>query len=156
MSEITYHQRDGKFIVTGIEEAVLKKARELIQIEPNTPKGMRDGLCYYEYQGHFLCSDTKQGHGFWYIQTIDGSKLPPELEGNFTSQTLAQQVIVKHGDPKAKENGSLIIERKRAKREQEKLAGTRDPLPREIEEHKIIEKTFLESELKASKPEVEE
>lgn len=151
MSDITYHQRDGKFIVTGIEEAVLKKARELIQIEPNTPRGMREGLCYYEYHGHFLCCDIHNGNGFWYIQTVDRSKLPSELEGHFTSQTLAQQVIDRYGDPKAKENGSLIIERKRVKREQEKANGTRDPLPRAMEEHKILERTFLEFELKAFK-----
>lgn len=153
VKSLQYHSQDDVWIVSGIEEAVLKKARELIQIDPDMPKGAHDGLLYYQYEGHFVMCDRASGKQFWSIQALDGSKLPSELEGSFTSRTLVHKAIDQFGDPRVKENGALILERKRQKREQEKLAGMRDRLPAEIEERKIIEKAFLESELKNAKRE---
>lgn len=153
---VNYKASDDMWVITGLEEAVLKKARELIQIDPDMPKGARDGLLYYEYQGHFLTCDTHSGQQFWEVQAIDGSKLPKELEGSFTHRTLAHKAIDQYGDPQAKENGRLAIERKRKKREQEKLNGTRVTLPKEEEEHSILEKTFLEAERRNEKREASE
>ncbi|HVJ76949.1 MAG TPA: hypothetical protein VM620_03895 [Hyphomicrobium sp.] len=156
VKSIQYHNQDDVWIVSGIEEAVLKKARQLVQLDPDMPKGCRDGMIYYQYDGHFCICDTASGKMFWSVQTMDGSKLPPELEGQFTSRTLMHKAIDCYGSEQAKQNGAAILERKRIKREQEKLNGTRAALPPEIEEHKIIEKAFLECELANAKREQQE
>jgi len=153
VNKLNYHNKDDMWIVSGFDEAVLKKARELIQLDPDMPKGLKEGLLYYQYDGHFVLCDTASGHQFWTIQTIDGSKLPSELEGNFTSRTLVHRAIDRFGSSEAKLNGALIEERKRLKREQEKANGTRDKLPKQMEDQKIIERMFLESELKNAKRE---
>jgi hypothetical protein len=156
VKSLQYHNQDDVWIVSGIEQAVLKKARELIQIDPDMPKGCRDGWIYYEFQGHFCICDTASGKQFWHVQTMDGSRLPPELEGQFTSRTLMHKAIDRYGSEQAKQNAVAILERKRAKREQERLAGTRAVIPADVEERKVIEKAFLESELKNAKREAEE
>lgn len=156
VKSLQYHNHDDVWIVSGIEQAVLKKARELIQIDPDMPRGCRDGMIYYQYDGHFCICDTASGKMFWSVQTMDGSKLPSELEGQFTSRTLMHKAIDRYGSEQAKLNGQAILDRKRQKREQERLAGTRAIIPADVEERKVIEKAFLESELKNAKREKEE
>jgi len=146
MSEISYHTRDGQFKVVGLDEAVRHKAMELIAIDPDLPRGLREGLIFYTFMGHFICNNSTEGHAHWYIQTVDPqSKLNPLLEGKWTSRDLAQKMIANYADPSVIAAGERVFERKRLKREQEKANGTRDPLPKEIEEEKILLKAAKEA-----------
>jgi hypothetical protein len=145
-NDVIYHTRDGQFKIIGLDDAVKRKALELVAIDPDMPRGLMEGLLYYTWLGHFVCCDSNAGHGHWYIQTVDPqSKLHPNLEGKWTSRMLAQSMIEKFADPKVIEAGERVFERKRLKREQEKANGSRDHLPKDIEEKKILDKAFRES-----------
>lgn len=144
--DISYHTRDGQFKVVGLDEAVKRKAMELIAIDPDMPRGLREGLIFYTFMGHFICCDSNAGHGHWFVQTVDPqSKLSPNLEGKWTSRALAEKMIEKYADPSVIAAGERVFERKRLKREQEKANGLREPAPKEVEEERILLKAAKEA-----------
>lgn len=145
MADLELREVDGKTVVVGVDKDILEKVlRALIPVEPDTPRGMKVGLMFYPYKGHFLCCDTTEGHSHWYVETIDRSKLPRELEGKYTSQVLARQSIDKHADPKTIAKGEEIIERKRLKLSQDKANGRRDPMPPRDEEDALLKRAMKE------------
>jgi hypothetical protein len=128
--------------VTGMDDAVKKKAEELVEIDPYEPRAMREGTLFFCFNDYWVLSHN-DGTGFWFIESIDGSAIPQKLEGKFTSKQLAMEAIERHGDPEQQARGRKVIEAKRTKLAQDVANGTKDDTP--IERKKLPVRAIKDS-----------